>query len=178
MWDEQSAKRYNGVAKFFHWLTVGLVVAQFAIAWTMPEVRRETVRAGLIMWHISLGTTILAVTIARAVWRLSHRAPPPPSSLPISLQITSRAIHVLLYVLLLALPLLGWVNASARGWPVTLFGIMPLPPLSAVGSMLGLAFGAVHQALAIMLLTVIAMHLLGALYHLVVLRDRTVQRML
>lgn len=171
-------ERYSAVARLLHWSVVGLVAVQFAIAWTMPDIRRGTEPVGLIAWHLSVGVAILAVMMVRALWRLSHREPPAPVALPASLRIVSRVTHVLLYALLVALPLLGWANASARGWPVTLFGILPLPPLSATGSPLGRQLGDLHQVVAIELLVVIGLHVLGALYHGVIVRDRTLQRML
>jgi cytochrome b561 len=78
--------------------------------------------------------------------------------------------------LLIALPLLGWANASSRGWSVRLFGVVPLPPLAPNGSALGPSLGDIHQLAAWALLGVIALHVLGALYHLVIVRDHTVAR--
>lgn len=171
-------ERYDNVARALHWLTVGLLVTQFAIAWTMPDIHKGTQPLGLIAWHLSIGTTILAVMLVRAGWRMTHREPPPPATIPTALQILSRATHVTLYALLVALPLLGWANASSRGWKVMLLGAIPLPRISAVGSSLGHALGDVHKTAAIVLLVVVAVHVLGALYHFIVVRDRTVQRML
>ena len=178
MQDAGDNGRYDGVARSLHWLTVVLVVVQFAIAWTMPDIHRGTAPVGLIAWHLSIGTAILAVMLFRAVWRLTHREPAPPSSLAPALQVISRVTHVALYGLLVALPLLGWANASARGWAVKLFGVIPLPPLAAKGSPVGQSLGDVHQTVAIVLLVVVGLHVLGALYHLIIVRDRTVQRML
>ena len=178
MQDTANAERYDLVARVLHWLTVGLIVTQFAVAWTMPDIHRGTEPVGLIAWHLSIGTLILAVMLLRAGWRLTHREPPAPSSLSFWMRAVSRVTHGALYALLIALPLLGWANASARGWQVALFGAVPLPALSAKGSPLGQTSGDVHQAVAIVLLVVIGLHVLGALYHLLVVRDRTVQRMI
>ncbi len=170
-------KPYTSVARSLHWLVVMLVVAQFAIAWTMPDVGPGTQPVGLIAWHLSIGTTILAVMLLRLVWRLTHPAPPPPSDLPQSLQILSRLTHYLLYATLIALPFGGWVNASARGWPVKLFGAIPLPALAPKGSPWGLAAGDIHMSAAIGLLVIIGLHLAGSAYHAFVLKDGMVRRM-
>ena len=172
------AERYDGIARSLHWLTVALIVAQFAIAWTMPDIHRGTKPLGLIAWHLSVGMAILAVVLIRAGWRLSHRAPPPPATLSPLLTTVSRLTHFALYALLIVLPLLGWANASARGWSVGLFGVLPLPPLMSTGSALGHQMGDVHQLAAWALLGLIGLHVLGALYHQFVVRDRTVSRML
>lgn len=172
------SERYDGVARLLHWLTVALIVTQYAIAWTMPDIHRGTEPTGLIAWHLSIGVTILAVVLVRAVWRLTHDEPPAPITLSPMMQAVSRVTHVSLYAMLVALPLLGWANASARGWSVKLFGAIPLPSLTSTGSPFGRSVGDVHQTVAIVLLFVIGMHVLGALYHLLIVRDRTVQRML
>lgn len=177
MRDETEILRYDGVVRSLHWLTVLLVVVQYAVAWTMSDIHLGTQPVGLIAWHLSIGIAILLVMIVRAGWRFTQAAPLPPSSLSPALQLISCVTHVALYVLLVALPLIGWANASARGWEVTLFGVIPLPPISSPSSSLGHALGDVHQTVAIVLLAVIGLHLLGALYHLAVVRDRTIQRM-
>ena len=169
---------YTGIAKLFHWLILALLVVQFAIAWTMPDIGRDSVPTGLIGWHLSVGAAILAVMIVRLAWRLTHPAPPAPADLAPALATLSRVTHYLLYSVLIVLPILGWANASARGWAVKLFGVIPLPALMAKGSALGHSLGDVHATLATVLLAIVALHVAGALYHAVVLKDRTVQRML
>ncbi len=170
-------ERYDGLARSLHWLTVALIAAQFAIAWTMPDIHRGTQPTGLIAWHLGVGTAILAVALARLGRRLVHGAPAAPATLSPTLQAVSRFTHGALYALLVVLPLLGWANASSRGWPVSLFGILPLPALAHKGSTLGHALGDIHRIAAWVLLGIIALHVLGALYHLLIVRDRTVQRM-
>lgn len=94
------------------------------------------------------------------------------------MHILSRVTHVASYALLVALPLPGWANASARGWPVWVFGALHLPALCAKGSLLGPAPGDIHQPVALILLAVIALHVLGALYHALAVRDDALPRML
>lgn len=169
--------RYSAVARTFHWSVVMLIVVQFGVAWTMPEIGRGTRPEGLVGWHLSFGTAILFVALARLAWRLSHKPPPPPRGLVPALQKLSRLTHALLYALLIVLPLMGWANASARGWAIKLFGIVPLPPLVPTGSALGRQMGDIHATTAIIFLGVIGLHIAGAVYHSLVLRDRTLQRM-
>lgn len=168
----------TGVAKSLHWLILALLIVQFTIAWTMPQIGRGSVPTGLIGWHLSVGVAILAVMIVRLAWRLTHPAPPAPTDLSPALAVLSRATHYLLYAVLIVLPLLGWANASARGWAVKLFGIVPLSLLVAKGSSLGHSLGGIHATLALVLLGIVALHVSGALYHALFLKDRTLQRML
>jgi len=174
---EKLDHRYSGVARLFHWLTVGLLIAQFAIAWTMPHIGRGSVPIGLIGWHLTLGLAIGVVTIARLGWRLISPPPSAPASLPPALANLSRTTHWLLYGLLIILPLLGWINANARGWSLKLLGAVPLPQLVAEGSPFGRAMGDVHSTIAIVFLAVVGLHVAGAFYHAFVLKDGTMRRM-
>ncbi|MGF6973668.1 cytochrome b561 [Paraburkholderia sp. JPY465] len=167
--------RYDGVSRFLHWLIVALVAAQFVLGWTMPDVHRDTKPVGLIAWHIVVGTSLLAVMLCRILWRLTHPAPTIEIARP--LRVLSALTQLTLYGLLLIVPLLGWINASSRGWPVTLAYAIPLPALAASGSSFGHTMGDVHSVLAWVLFALICLHVAGALTHLFVFRDRVVQRM-
>lgn len=168
---------YNGGAKLLHWLVVALLGVQFAIAWTMPDIHKDTKPVDLIAWHLSVGTCILLVMLVRLAWRAASTVPPPPTDLPASLRLLSRATHFLLYALLIVLPLLGWINASARGWDVRLFGVVKLPALASSGAPWGREMGDVHQIVAWVLLGVAGLHVAGALYHQFILRDGLLRRM-
>jgi cytochrome b561 len=66
---------YGGVARTLHWLVFALVGVQFGIGWTMPEIETDTPQQGLVDWHLSVGSTILAVVILRLIWRITHPTP-------------------------------------------------------------------------------------------------------
>jgi cytochrome b561 len=172
------APAYGPVAKLLHWLVVMLLVVQFIIAWTMPPIHRGTTPETLISLHLSLGVVILPVIALRVVWRLTHPAPAEPGDMPVWQRLVARATHGLLYAILVALPLLGWANASARGWSVTLFNILPLPPLAPTDSAIGHAMGDIHSTLATILLIVTGLHVAAVLYHAVLRGDGVLQRML
>jgi len=167
--------RYDGIAQFLHWLIVVLVAGQFVLGWTMPDVHRDTKPVGLIAWHLLVGTALLAAMLCRVVWRLTHR--PPPNEIAWPLRVVSSLTQFALYALLIVVPLLGWINASSRGWHVTLFSAIPLPALSPTGSPFGHQMGDVHGVLAWVLFALICLHVAGALLHAFVFRDRVVQRM-
>lgn len=173
---EWESPAYGVVARTLHWLTVLLIVSQFVIGWIMPDVHKDTRPIGLIAWHLGIGATLVAVTVLRVVWRLTHR--PPPDVLPPFLDKVSSLIHFSLYIGLLLVPLLGWINASSRGWTVRLAGVVPYPSLSMTGSAFGHSMGDVHGILAWVLFALILLHVAGALFHRFVLQDRVLQRML
>lgn len=171
---QRGAQSYGLVARLLHWLIVFLVAAQFLLGWTMPDVHRGTQPSGLIAWHLAIGATLIAAMVIRIAWRLTHR--PPPSDLPPLVNTVSRATHALLYAALIAVPALGWINASSRGWAVNLFGALQLPALASTGSAVGLSMGDVHSAFAWVLLVLIGMHVGAALFHRIVLKDNVLQR--
>ncbi|AUT59418.1 cytochrome b [Paraburkholderia terrae] len=167
---------YDGVARLLHWLVALLVAAQFVIGWTMPDVHRDTLPNGLIAWHLGVGAAIVAAVACRIAWRATHV--PQPAEVSRTLSVISSATHALLYALLVAVPLAGWANASSRGWTVKLFGTVRYPDLTASGSPTGHALGDVHSWLAWVLLALIVLHVGGALFHRIVLKDNVLQRML
>jgi cytochrome b561 len=169
---------YGGVAKSLHWLIAALLVVQFAIAWTMPDIGRDTRPEGPISLHLSFGALIVVVVIVRLAWRLTHAVPLLTDGVPPWQHYAAQATHFLLYAILVALPVMGWANANARGWDVSLFGIAPLPKIMATRSGLGMALGDIHGTTAIVLLVVVGLHALTALYHHFVRRDRVLLRML
>lgn len=171
----QTTLRYGAVARSLHWLVVALVGVQFVLGWTMPDVHRDTQPVGLIAWHLIAGTALLAVMACRIFWRTTHR--PPADDLAPPLRAISWLTHVALYALLVAVPLLGWINASSRAWQVSLLGAIPLPALSAAGSRFGHAMGDVHGILAWVLFAIICLHVVAALFHRFILRDRVMHRM-
>jgi cytochrome b561 len=167
---------YGGVARVFHWLVAALIAAQFVIGWTMPDIHKGTRPEGLIAWHLGVGATLIAVVLLRIVWRLAH--PPGPANVSPFLRAVSRITHGLLYLALLVVPLLGWANASSRGWSVRLLGWLPFPAIAPAGSSVGHAMGDIHGYLAWVLFALIALHIAAALFHRFVLKDRVLQRML
>jgi cytochrome b561 len=169
---------YDGVAKSLHWAVVTLLVLQFPLAWTMPDIPNGQSPESLARLHQSLGLTILAVMLVRLAWRLAHRPPPLPGGVAPWQRRAAQAVHAALYALLIAQPVAGWLWASAKGWPITVFGAVHLPPLVAAGSPLQPFAATVHQFLAWAILALVGLHLLAAAYHAMLLRDDVVRRML
>jgi cytochrome b561 len=170
---------YDPVAKILHWLTVLLVVAQFVVAWTMPEIRRGVKPVGLIQWHLMLGSSLLLVVVLRLLWRLTHRPPPAAEDLPGWQRQTAAITHWALYALLLAVPITGWAAASVRVWAVRAFGVLPFPQIMPPFAKIGFEIGDIHGGILAWTLFAVAMlHILAALYHRLALRDKVLGRML
>jgi len=169
--------RYGSVTKALHWIVALLIAAQFAVGFIMPEIHRGVEVEFWIGLHLSLGVLILIVATFRIVWRALHPVAA-LTDLPKWQQQASQATHGLLYLFLLVAPILGWANASSRGWDVGLFGLFQLPRLTAEGSAIGGAMGDVHVVVVYGMLGLIGLHVLAALYHHFVQRDQVLREML
>jgi len=112
--------QYGTTAKALHWLIVALLATQYLIGWFMPDIKGGMAPGAAMTWHISIGTTILALMLVRLAWRLTHPVAP-ESSLPPYQRITSEAVHWLLYALVRLTTASGWLFASARGWKIAWF---------------------------------------------------------
>lgn len=116
---------YGATAKTLHWLIVALLVTQYLIGWLMPDIHRGMSPGAPMILHISVGIVILALIVARLVWRLIHPVAP-ETSLPRGSACPRKPCTGLL---VLATTLSGWLFASARGWK----GVMVLPDATADG---------------------------------------------
>ena len=169
---------YSGLAKIFHWAIVVLLIVQFTVAWTMPHIGRNTQPDTLINLHLSFGVLILALAIVRLGWRVIRGELEPAAGLaPWELH-SARTVYWLFYLLLFMVPILGWISASWRGFPVTLFGLIELPKLMATRAPGWNWTGDVHSLLSnYVMLTLVGLHVAAALYHYFVRRDGVMQRM-
>ena len=168
---------YDVIAQTLHWLVFALVFAQFLIGWAMPEIHRDTPREGLVDWHLSVGATLMFVVVLRLVWWFTHPVPLATTMKAWEIRL-AKHVHNVLYLLLLAIPLLGWVAAGYFGYTVHLFGPFTLPALADNIMEWAHEVGDVHAVLTNVLIGVVGLHIVGALYHSFIVRDRVMQRML
>jgi cytochrome b561 len=167
--------RYTRLSRVLHWLTAALVFAALFIGFVM--VNSVSRYAGLVTLHRTLGATILIVVLVRLVNRLTHRAPPLPSTVGALERKVVLASEVSLYALLLVQPLLGWAMLSAAGGPVVVFGSLRLPRIAPFDAQLFWLLRQAHSIAAYLLLAAIAAHISAVLLHTVALRDRLIERM-
>jgi cytochrome b561 len=169
--------QYGTVAKIFHWLIVALLLVQYPLGWLMPDIHPGITPGAGMTFHISIGLVILVLIVLRFVWRLAHPVAP-ESSLPPWQRVSSEAVHWLLYLLVLATTVTGWLFASFRGWSISFFYLMPFPMLAPGNASAGKAIDGLHQTMEWSLLVVIGIHVAAALVHLFIYRDRIMHRML
>ena len=171
-----SERSYGTVARTLHWLVFALVAVQITIGWTMPHIRPGVPQEGLVAWHLSVGALLMLVVLLRLVWRLLRPTPPAPTAQ--WERLLAGLTHVSLYLLLIIIPVLGWAAAGYFGYTVRLFGLIPLPALADRSMRWAHEAGDIHDLLTNVLLGVVGLHVLAALWHYFVRRDRVVQRML
>jgi cytochrome b561 len=169
--------QYGTTAKVFHWVIVALLVVQYLFGWLMPDIHRGDKPGVGMTFHLSIGLTILVLIVLRFAWRLTHPVAPESSLAPWQ-RLGSEAMHWLLYIVVLATTLTGWLFASFRGWGVTFFYLVPMPMLAAENAAAGKIIDGLHQAAEWTLLVLIGLHIATALAHLFIYSDRIMQRML
>jgi cytochrome b561 len=168
--------RYTRTAIALHWLMALLIFSAFPLGVYMHDLPLSPTKLQLFSYHKWLGITILLAAAARLAWRVTHPAPALPD-MPRWQRIAAHGIHHLLYVLLFAIPLSGWLMSSAKGFPTVWFGVLPLPDLVGKNKELGDLLKAVHEALNFGLLLLVGLHIAGALKHHFIERDDTLRRM-
>jgi cytochrome b561 len=185
--ENMAVPRYTRTAMVLHWLVAIGIIANVALAWIWPHLPDAQVRPA-IDTHKSIGITVLGLAIMRLLWRLTHRPPALPASYRRWEARASHATHWLLYALIFAMPLTGWIMDSAykdaATHPMFWFGLFEWPR---IGAILHLdpalrqrvhdGFGAAHVWLSYLVYALVALHLAGALKHQWWDGERELQRM-
>jgi cytochrome b561 len=170
---------YSSTAKWLHWLVAGAIVLQFVLA-KLAEIAADSdqvVRTiGLLANHKSVGMTILGLAIARVAWRLTHKAPPLPGTMPRWQVGASHLSHFLLYGMIFALPITGWLMSSAAAYSVSWFNLFTFPDLVAADKDLKHQLEEIHEFLAEALFVVAVIHILAALKHALFDKDGILRR--
>lgn len=168
-------QRYSGVAILFHWVVAALVIANLVIG--VGHERIPALRAWMPA-HKAIGVTVLALTLARVAWRLAHRPPALPATVPPVERRVAHAVHWTFYALLLLMPLSGWIMVSGPDHrrPLTWFGAFDIPYLS-LGATASDRAATAHGLLGWLMLALVALHIAAALRHHFLLRDATLVRM-
>ena len=188
--------RYGSVSQAIHWLTVVLVIA-LLVSGKVTDIEADHPGDIPFLWHGSLGVLVLVLVLSRVVWAFISPAPPFPRTMTRAARLGARTMHLALYVLLVALPLSGWLAASSEGASVNFFGVVSIPswdlsnsratPAAAEGEAVGAQAAGegskefledLHEVLGNALLILASLHVLVALKHHFFNRDDVLKRML
>lgn len=169
-----------------HWLIALLILGNIALAWTFKNTPQGLVWFKLIQLHKSIGITVLLLSLARLAWRLANPPPPLPASLKAWEKTASQAVHWGFYLIMIGLPLTGWimVSASMRSLPTVLYGVVPWPHIGFIHALapdlrkVWSHWGETgHGLLAWLAYALIVLHIGAALKHAFVDRDPVLGRM-
>ena len=169
---------YTRTAVTLHWIIALLIFTAFPLGVYMHELPLSPDKLRLYSWHKWIGVTVFLLALVRILWRSTHRPPLLPAAMPAWEKFAAHAVHYLLYALIVAIPLSGWLMSSAKGVQTVWFGVLPLPDLVAKDKELGDALKEVHESLNFLMLGLVIAHVGGALKHHFIERDDILARML
>lgn len=173
--------RWGLVARALHWTAAALVVTMLVLGWASEWEEQRDRSFMLIRTHFQFGVVLFGLMILRLLWRLARAAPAPPSAEPPWRAHTAATVHAALYLLLLTMPVSGyiiWIHMKA---PMDVFGLFDLPRLftpPVEDETLRAGAWYVHYFSGWILVALIGLHISAALWHEFVARNRILRRML
>lgn len=172
-------QRWGWPSISLHWICALLILVLLGMGHVMGELPRSPRYFWVYNLHKSLGLTLLALMLIRLFWRLYAGAPKALPGTPTGQRLIAQATHWAIYGLALAMPLSGWLYDSASGLrPLTYFGLFNMPKLVPPDPGMKALAHQIHEYGGLILIALILLHAGAALYHHLVLRDATLQRML
>lgn len=180
--DDTPQKRYSRVAVLLHWLIAAAILLNIVLGVSAARIEDEEVHRVLLDIHKPLGVTVLALSLVRLAWRLTHRPPRLTHAVPAWQRAAATAVHALLYVLMIALPLTGWWLSSSvpTRHAISWLGLFDIPFLPAPRGMSMQAIGQTHDAhvaLAYILIALFALHIGAVIKHHAIDRFPILRRM-
>ena len=172
-------QRYTKTAMLLHWLIALMIIAALFLGLTMVAIPGfSPTKLKYFSWHKWIGVTVLALVAIRLLWRLSHKPPAALASIPPLQHKLAEGMHYLLYFLMFAAPISGYLYGSAAGVPVVYLKLVQLPMIIAPDPELKALLKTVHYVLVMTMAGAVVAHALAALKHHFFDRDTTLKRML
>lgn len=169
--------RYSTTAIWFHWIIAILIITNIGLAMLTDDMSREA-RGPYMDYHKAIGITILFLSIARLGWRLGHKPPTLPANMAGWQVLLSKISHILFYVLMIGLPIGGWLWMSTYPAPFSYFGLFEVPMLPVEGNKaLGEALHEGHELGGKIMLGLVVLHLLAVAKHHLVDKHNLLARM-
>ena len=175
--DSPATLTYSLTTIGLHWFMAAALAANFVLGLTMSDLTLSPQKLQFYSWHKWVGISLLALVTLRLIWRVLAR---PPVLLAASAwqHRAAQLSHLLMYLLMFAIPLSGWLMSSAGGFTVNYFGVLPLPDLVDKNKALFEQLKEVHEILNFSLLAVVVIHIVATLKHHFMDKDATLRRML
>src|ERR1700761_3975283 len=168
--------RFSLLQRSLHWLMAICILGMLFIGVGMVSTVMPKYLT-LVSMHKPLGIAILVLALIRLIVRLAYGAPPLPADLPEPMKLAAHLSHYAFYVLMFAMPLIGWGMLSAGNYPVTLFPGLQLPAILPPSDSVHALLWAAHKYLALAFFALILLHLAAALFHALVRRDGVFEAM-
>lgn len=168
---------YPALSKLLHWTVAIIVIGLILVGLVMHDLPEGPIQNTAYDLHRSFGALVLVLMVLRLANRLIAGAPPPDPTLKRWEYVVSNTVHHLLYVLLFAQPLLGWVATSAYGAPISFFWLFELPALAPKNEDLSEVLFEAHELVGYAIAGLAALHIAGALQHYLIRKDRVLHRM-
>jgi cytochrome b561 len=170
--------RYTMMAIILHWLMALLLVGLFCIGIYMSDLPLSPWKLKIYSWHKWAGVTAFILVLIRLAWRITHQPPELPQSTSRPMLFAARISHALLYLLMVVIPVSGWLMSSAKGFQTVYLGMLPIPDLLEKNKELGHLLQDVHQILNFLFIGLVLGHLCAALKHHLIDRDDVLMRIL
>ena len=173
--------RYSGVVIALHWVLALALLGMVGFGLYMADLPFSPARLKLYNWHKWAGVCVLVLSLARLLWRFTHRPPELPAAMQAAMpawqKLAHHGTHAALYALFFAIPLLGWAYSSAAGFPIVVFGVLPLPDWVPVSPDLAEALKPLHKWAALTLTALVGLHVAAVVKHQLLDRDGLLWRM-
>jgi cytochrome b561 len=169
---------YPASSKWLHWLIAICVLTTAPVAIAMTQVSAGPTQDALYNFHKSLGILIFILTALRLINRLAVGAPIADPGIEPWQKTVSAVVHTSFYVLLIAMPIVGYIANSAYGAPTPFFGLFELPPIVEKNEALSTPLFVIHRWVGFLLIVLVVTHISAALYHYFIRGDNVLQRML
>lgn len=171
-------QQYTKTAIGIHWIMAILIVAAFGLGLIMTDMPFSMTKLKYFSWHKWLGVTVFLVAVIRVLWRATHPAPALDPNISKIENWLAHVVHLLLYVLIFAVPLSGYFYSLSAGFPIVYLGIIPIPSLIGPNPEIAGTLHETHEILVYTMAGLVGLHVVGALKHYVIDHDGTLARML
>ncbi len=174
-------RNWGAIAKLFHWLIALLILTNLGLGYWADSLDISPTKVEAFYWHKTIGLTVLWLAGLRLLWRFTNPTPRMPPEMAGWERALAHASHLLLYLLMVAMPLSGWVIHSTANFPLDLYGVLAVPDIVPAGIDEAWAeqwAKTAHYWMFIAICVLVAIHALGALKHHFLNGDKVLLRML
>lgn len=173
-----ASTQFNPGRRFFHWTIVLLLLVQIPLAWHMIDLPLGPDKLSKYSLHKSIGMLLFSLAVCRLIWALLSSRPALPAETPLYEKILAKVSQGLLYIIVISMPVTGWLMSSAANVPVVIFGLVELPSLVQPDKAFMEGMQNAHEMQSLVLLTLVSLHILAALRHHFIKRNNILRGML